>query len=88
MRAERLHLLRAVLCWSGPVRLAAAQTAEMIGPELDGHAMFMVLVLVLVFVFVLFNYLWAAAAAADPSRHGMIGERESRARLCEHIERL
>ena len=32
--------------------------------------------------------LWAAAAAADPSRHGMIGERESRGRLCENIERL
>ena len=30
--------------------------------------------------------LWAAAAAADPSRDGMTGERESRGRLCEHIE--
>ena len=29
--------------------------------------------------------LWAAAAAADPSRNVMSGERESRGRLCEHI---
>ena len=36
----------------------------------------------------LWRILWAAAAAADPSRHGMTGERESRGRLCEHIERL
>jgi len=32
--------------------------------------------------------LWAAAAAADPSWDGMSGERESRGRLCEHIEIL
>ena len=32
--------------------------------------------------------LWAAAAAADPSRDRMSGERESRGRLCEHIARL
>ena len=32
--------------------------------------------------------LWAAAAAADPSRDRMSGERESRWRLCVHIARL
>ena len=32
--------------------------------------------------------LWAAAAAADPSRNGMSGERESRGRLCDYIARF
>ena len=32
--------------------------------------------------------LWAAAAAADPSWDSIIGKRESRGRLCEHIARL
>ena len=32
--------------------------------------------------------LWAAAAAADPSWDRMIGERENRGRLCEHIARF